>query len=132
VRRGRESDQPFELARTQLLYGESLRRGKRRADARLQLRQALETFEQLGAAPWAERARTELRATGETARKREPGAASRLTPQERQIVRLVAEGATNQEVAARLFISKRTVEYHLHNVFTKLGVSSRTALARLA
>ena len=91
----------------------------------------METFDLLGAAPWADRARTELRATGETARKRDPSTLSRLTPQERQIVRLVAEGATNQQIAARLFISKRTVEYHLHNVFTKLGISSRTGLIRL-
>jgi DNA-binding NarL/FixJ family response regulator len=131
LRLGRVSDRPFELARTQLLCGEYLRREKRRTDARAQLRAALDAFDLLGAAPWAERARTELRATGETARKREPSTLSQLTPQERQIVRLVAEGATNQQAAAQLFISKRTVEYHLHNVFTKLGISSRTALIRL-
>jgi DNA-binding NarL/FixJ family response regulator len=131
LRLGRVGDRPFELARTQLLYGEYLRRDKRRAEARAHLRAALDAFDLLGAAPWAERARTELRATGETARKREPSTMSQLTPQEQQIVRLVAEGATNQQVAAQLFISKRTVEYHLHNVFTKLGISSRTALVRL-
>ncbi|MGK5680980.1 AAA family ATPase [Actinoplanes sp. URMC 104] len=128
---GRASDRPFDLARTRLAYGEFLRRGKRRAEARAQLREAVHAFDLLGAGPWAERARAELRVTGETARKREPGTLQQLTPQERQIVRLVVEGATNQQAAAQLFISKRTVEYHLHNVFTKLGVSSRTALARL-
>ncbi|HYN96226.1 MAG TPA: LuxR C-terminal-related transcriptional regulator, partial [Pilimelia sp.] len=125
------ADQPFELARTRLLYGEHLRRDKRRTEARGQLRAALEGFDALGAVPWSERARAELRATGETARRRSPDPVVQLTAQERQIVRLVAEGATNQQVGAQLFISKRTVEYHLHNVFTKLGVSSRTALARL-
>ncbi|MBU2664596.1 AAA family ATPase [Actinoplanes bogorensis] len=130
VRLGQDCDRPFELARTRLLHGEFLRRGKRRAEARVQLREAADVFDRLGAVPWAERAGAELRATGETARKRQPDTLTRLTPQERQIVRLVADGATNQQVAAQLFLSRRTVEYHLHNVFTKLGVSSRTALAR--
>ena len=89
---------------------------------------ALDSFELLGAGAWAERARIELRASGETARKRTPSAIDQLTPQELQITRLVAEGATNKEVAARLFLSPRTVDYHLRKVFTKLGISSRSEL----
>jgi DNA-binding NarL/FixJ family response regulator len=122
---------PFEQARTELLYGEALRRARRRSEARAHLRAALESFERLGTAPWAERARSELRATGETARKRDPSTLGQLTPQELQIVRLVAEGATNREVGEQLFLSRRTIEYHLRNVFVKLGVSSRTELIRL-
>jgi DNA-binding CsgD family transcriptional regulator len=126
-----ESDRRFEEARTRLLYGEHLRRMKRRSDARTQLRGAIDVFERLGAAPWEERARTELRATGETARKRDVSTLTELTPQQAQIVRLVAEGATNKEVAAQLFLSPRTVDYHLRNVFVKLGISSRAELIRL-
>jgi DNA-binding CsgD family transcriptional regulator len=127
-----ERDQrPFSRARTLLLLGEHLRRERRRVEARSQLRSATELFEQLGAAPWEERARAELRATGETARKREPSTLSQLTPQQLHIVRLVAEGATNKEVAAQLFLSPRTVDHHLRNVFTKLGISSRAELIRL-
>jgi ATP/maltotriose-dependent transcriptional regulator MalT len=122
---------PFEQARTRLVYGEHLRRSRRRADARRHLRAALTTFEHLGAVPWAERARGELRATGETARKREPSTIDQLTPQELQIARFVSEGATNREVASKLFLSPRTVEYHLHKVFTKLGIASRGELARM-
>jgi DNA-binding CsgD family transcriptional regulator len=125
------SDRRFEQARTRLVYGEQLRRLKRRSEARLQLRSALDIFERLGAAPWEERARSELRATGETARKRDPSTLDQLTPQELQIVRRVAAGATNKEVAAQLFISPRTVAYHLRNVFVKLGISSRAELIRL-
>jgi DNA-binding CsgD family transcriptional regulator len=120
----------FEKARTQLLYGEFLRRERRRGDARDQLRSALEVFERMRAEPWAERARTELRATGETARKRDPSTFDDLTPQELQIARLVAEGNSNKEVAAQLFLSPRTVEYHLRKVFTKLGIGSRAELIR--
>jgi DNA-binding CsgD family transcriptional regulator len=123
---------PFDLARTQLAYGQTLRRARRRGDARAHLRSALETFQRLGAAPWAERAATELRATGETARKRDPSTLSQLTPQELQIIRLVGEGGTNREIGAQLFLSRRTIDYHLRNVFVKLGVSSRTELIRLA
>jgi ATP/maltotriose-dependent transcriptional regulator MalT len=123
---------PFDAARTALVYGESLRRRRKRAEARTHLRAACEAFERLGAAPWAESARVELRATGETARKRDPSTVSQLTPQELQIVRLVAEGATNREVAGQLFLSPRTVDYHLHKVFTKLGLSSRAELVRLS
>ena len=86
----------------------------------------------MGAVPWAGRARAALRATGETARKRELGALDELTPQQLQIVSLVAEGATNKEVAAQLFVSPRTVDYHSRNVFVKLGISSRAELIRLA
>ncbi|MFI5905997.1 ATP-binding protein [Dactylosporangium sp. NPDC051541] len=121
---------PFDAARTALLLGESLRRRRRRVEARGHLRSALETFERLGATPWAHLARVELEATGETVRKREPGAAARLTPQESQIVRLVTEGGTNREIAGQLFLSPRTVEYHLHKVFGKIGVASRTELVR--
>lgn len=125
-----ESGNPFDRARTRLLYGEWLRRERRRADAREQLRPALTAFETLRAEPWAERARAELRATGETARKRDPSTFEDLTPQELQIARLVAEGSSNKEVAAHLFLSPRTVEYHLRKVFSKLGISSRAELIR--
>jgi len=89
-------------------------------------------FRQLGAAPWAERAEAELRATGETVRRSEPGTLAQLTPQERKIVDLVADGLSNREIAAQLYLSPRTVDYHLRKVFTKLGITSRTELARLA
>jgi DNA-binding CsgD family transcriptional regulator len=121
---------PFDRARTQLLYGEWLRRARRKAEARPQLTAARETFERLGATPWSDRAGNELRATGQTVSRSDP-ARVRLTPQEAQVVRLVAEGGTNQDVAARLFISPRTVAYHLYNAFPKLGVASRTDIARL-
>jgi DNA-binding CsgD family transcriptional regulator len=127
----RDGERPFDQARTRLLFGELLRRERRRIDARPHLRNALETFERLGAEPWAERAATELRASGETARRHEPGAGGELTPQELQIARIVAEGATNKEVAAQLFLSPRTVDYHLRKVFMKLGISSRAELRRL-
>jgi DNA-binding NarL/FixJ family response regulator len=123
-------DRPFDLARTELVYGEFLRRERRRIDARAQLRSALTGFEQFRAEPWAERARTELRATGETARKRDPGTIGQLTPQELQIAQLVGEGLSNKDIAAQLFLSPRTVEYHLHKVFAKLGVASRSELIR--
>jgi DNA-binding NarL/FixJ family response regulator len=97
----------------------------------MQLRSAIEAFEGFDAVVWAERARTELRASGETARKRDPSTLSQLTPQELQIARLVAEGMTNKEVAAQVFLSPRTVDAHLRNVFSKLGLTSRTQLARL-
>jgi DNA-binding CsgD family transcriptional regulator len=122
---------PFDLARIHLLSGEHLRRERRRSDSRVHLRAALEGFEQLGADPWADRARTELRASGETARRRDPSMITQLTPQELQIARLVAEGLSNKEVAAHLFLSPRTIDAHLRNVFSKLGISSRTQLARI-
>ncbi|MFI6786689.1 ATP-binding protein [Nonomuraea sp. NPDC050383] len=122
---------PFEEARTRLLFGEWLRRGRRKADARIHLRQALETFERAGAGPWATRARAELRATGEAVSDvRATGPAGLLTPQELQIVRLAARGATNRDIGAQLFLSPRTVGYHLHKAFPKLGVASRTQLGQ--
>ena len=126
-----QSRRPFERARTELAYGELLRRGRRRVEARAHLQAALDRFEQLNARPWAERARLELRAAGRTARKRDPSTLLQLTPQEVQVARFVARGLHTREVAAQLFLSTRTVDFHLRNVFTKLGISSRTELARL-
>jgi DNA-binding CsgD family transcriptional regulator len=126
-----EAARPFERARSELAYGEFLRRARRRVEAREHLGAALDSFEALGAALWAERARVELRASGQTARKRDPSTRAELTAQELQIARFVAEGHTNREVAAQLFLSPRTIDFHLRNVFRKLGISSRTALARL-
>ncbi len=122
---------PFERARTQLAYGEFLRRSRRRVDAREQLRNALQTFEDLTAAPWVQRATQELRASGETARKRDPSTTSSLTPQEAQVATFVARGLSNRDVAAQLFLSPRTIDFHLRNVFAKTGVSSRGELAQL-
>ena len=121
---------PFQRGRTSLLYGEWLRRERRRHDARGHLRVALELFRGLRATPWEERAEVELRATGETARKRDPSTLDDLTPQELQIAGLVAEGLTNREIATQLFLSPRTVDYHLRKVFSKLGIASRTELVR--
>ncbi|MBV8914610.1 MAG: AAA family ATPase [Acetobacteraceae bacterium] len=120
----------FELARTRLCYGERLRRVKRRTQAREQLRRAFEAFSELGAAPWAERARLELQATGETARRRDASALEALTPQELRIAMVLAEGRTTREAAAQLFLSPKTIEYHLRSAYRKLGICSRDELAR--
>jgi DNA-binding CsgD family transcriptional regulator len=120
----------FDLARTHLVFGEWLRREHRPASAREQLRAAHRLFTEFGAAGYAERARIELRATGEHARKRTPDTSSDLTPQETRVAQLVGLGATNAEIASQLFLSPSTVEYHLHKVFRKLEVRSRTQLAR--
>jgi DNA-binding CsgD family transcriptional regulator len=122
---------PFERARTQLRLGERLRRERRLVDARVPLRSALAAFERLGATPWADKARAELAAAG--ARRAHPGPAAplELTPQEFRIARLVAEGATNREVAAQLFLSPKTVGYHLGKIYARLGIRSRAELVRL-
>ncbi|MEU7293055.1 AAA family ATPase [Streptomyces exfoliatus] len=124
---------PFEEARTRLLYGEWLRRAKRRADAREVLTGALESFERMPAAAWANRARTELRAVGAAQAAPAAIAASvtRLTAQELRVVRLAATGLSNRDIGARLFLSPRTVGYHLSNAYPKLGVTSRAALGAL-
>ncbi|MGP4047100.1 LuxR C-terminal-related transcriptional regulator [Streptomyces sp. 2A115] len=123
----------FERARTELLYGEWLRRLRRNLDARDHLREAMEVFDKLGAEPWADRARAELQAAGEThdLAGAADGRISRLSPQEREVVRLAATGATNREIATHLFLSPRTVGHHLYRAFPKLGISSRTELASL-
>jgi DNA-binding CsgD family transcriptional regulator len=126
-RLGRTQLRP-ELARAHLLYGEWLRRELRRGDARHQLRAAYELFTAIGAEAFAERARSELLATGEKVRKREIDTQNQLTPQEEHIARLARDGRTNPEIAAELFISARTVEWHLRKVFTKLGITSRRGL----
>src|SRR5262249_53177932 len=128
IHRGVDDD--FAHARTQLAFGERLRRVGRRRAARVQLRLALETFDVLDAGPWVERAAIELRASGETLRKRQPHASEELTPQELQIALLVAEGRTNKEVGAALFLSHKTVEFHLGRIYRKLNVGSRVELAR--
>ncbi|MET9232085.1 AAA family ATPase [Lentzea sp. NPDC003310] len=117
----------FETARTRLAYGARLRRARRRVDARPHLHAALETFENLRAARWADLAALELKATGESIERRAPG--DSLTPQELQVSLLLAEGRTTREVAAALFLSPKTVEYHLRKVYTKLGIRSRAELA---
>ena len=120
-----------ELARGHLLYGEWLRREHRRLDAREQLRTAHEMLATMGVEAFAERARRELLATGETARKRTVETRDELTAQEAQIARLARDGLSNPEIGTRLFISPRTVQYHLHKVFTKLDISSRNQLERV-
>ena len=117
-----------ELARARLLLGEWLRREGRRVDARTELRTAYELFTAIGMAAFAERARRELAATGEHVRKRSIDDRDALTPQEEQIARLARDGHSNQEISAQLFLSPRTVEWHLHKVFAKLGIASRKEL----
>jgi ATP/maltotriose-dependent transcriptional regulator MalT len=119
-----------ETARARLLYGEWLRREKRRVDAREELRQAHEMFTAMGVEGFAERTRRELLATGETVRKRSVETLSQLTSQEAQIARLAANGRTNPEIGAELFISSRTVEWHLRKVYPKLGITSRRQLSK--
>jgi ATP/maltotriose-dependent transcriptional regulator MalT len=121
-----------ELARAHLLYGEWLRRQRRRIDARAQLRTAYDMFEAMGMEAFGERARRELQATGEAARKRTVATSDQeLTAQEAQIARMARDGLSNPEIAARMFISARTVQYHLRKVFTKLGIEARTQLDRV-
>jgi DNA-binding CsgD family transcriptional regulator len=122
-------DRPFERARTQLCYGEWLRRTRRRSDARPELAGAVEVFTRLGTAPWARRAQAELDACGGLA----PQAAATsslasLTPQELQVARLAASGLSNRDIAAQLFLSPRTVGYHLYKAYPKLGIASRAEL----
>lgn len=125
------ADRPYDRARTHLAYGEFLRRTRRRVDARTQLRRALHTFEDLHAAPLAARATQELRASGERARPRDPSTLLTLTPMELKVTQLVSQGLSNRDVAARCWVSPRTVAFHLRNVFTKTGVTSRGELAQL-
>jgi DNA-binding CsgD family transcriptional regulator len=125
-----EARRPFERARTELCYGEFLRRHQRRVDARGVLGNALATFRRLGASAWARRAEAELQATGVRSRRRTPRPVERLTPQELQVALVVADGATNSEAATRLFLSTKTVEFHLSNAYRKLGIRSRVELAR--
>ena len=117
------------LARARLLYGEWLCRENRRVDAREQLRAAYDRFNRIGAEAFAERARGELLATGETVRRRRDDTRDELTPQEKQIARFARDGLSNPEIGARLFLSPRTVEYHLSKVFTKLEIRSRHELS---
>jgi len=119
----------FETARTHLAYGARLRRLRQRVRAREQLRTAIALFDELGACSWAEQARAELAASGETARRRDASAVDQLTPQELQIARLLADGMTTREAAAAVFLSPKTVEYHLRHVYQKLGIRSREELA---
>jgi len=125
---------PIEYARTALLFGEWLRRERRKAPARTQLTEALEIFERLGMAPWAQRARNELTAAGapDTGAPTRDRAVAGLTPQELQIVRLAAQGLSNRDIAAQLFLSHRTVGYHLYKAYPKLGVTSRGELKTIA
>jgi DNA-binding CsgD family transcriptional regulator len=140
-----KSDRPFDRARTQLLWGERLRRERRRTEARVPLSAALETFERLGAHPWAERARQELAAGGAQAATTAAAASTLVTPtngpaaaalaaltsQEAQIVRLAAQGMSNRDIAAQLILSPRTVGHHLYKAYPKLGVLSRGELPAL-
>lgn len=121
----------FEAARTRLAYGERLRRARNRVRAREQLRAAADALESLGARPWADRARAELAATGETLRRREPGTAEELTPQELQIALQLTAGKTTREAAAALFLSPKTIEYHLRHIYQKLGIHSRHELGQV-
>jgi DNA-binding CsgD family transcriptional regulator len=120
----------FETARTELAYGVRLRRSRNRKLARAHLRAALRTFELLGGRPWVDRTRAELAATGETLRHRDPNTIDELTPQELQVAMLLAGGKTTRETAAAMFLSPKTIEYHLHRVYLKLDIHTREELAR--
>jgi DNA-binding CsgD family transcriptional regulator len=120
---------PFERARLQLAFGVWLRRQRRVAESRTPLRAARDTFDALGAAPWSDRARLELRATGETSRRRAPDLLEQLTPQELQVAQMAAEGLSNREIGHKLYLSHRTVASHLYRMFPKLGIASRAELA---
>jgi DNA-binding CsgD family transcriptional regulator len=124
-----ETPDTFETARTQLAYGGRLRRGRQRIRAREHLRAALGLFDHLGAVPWSDMAGTELAATGERARRRDPATRNQLTPQELQIAVLLSAGRTTREAAAALFLSPKTIEYHLRSIYRKLDISSRDELA---
>jgi DNA-binding CsgD family transcriptional regulator len=129
LRHHADTPDAFEEARTRLAYGQRLRRTRQRVRAREQLRTAADTFERLDARPWADRARGELAASGETLRRRDPSNLDELTPQELQIALLLAEGRTTRETAAALFLSPKTIEYHLRHVYLKLDIHSREELA---
>jgi DNA-binding NarL/FixJ family response regulator len=131
IRLHRASGTALELAKTELLYGTRLRRDRKPRLAREHLREAVRIFRSYEVEHWVARASAELRAAGETVTERPRGATAELTPQQAQIARLVAEGATNREIAARLFLSHRTVEHHLRNIFARVQVRSRVELARL-
>jgi DNA-binding CsgD family transcriptional regulator len=118
----------FEAARTRLAYGARLRRARKRVRAREELRAAIEIFERLGAQTWLDQASAELAATGETARRRDVSTLDELTPQELRIARLLADGKTTRETAEAIFVSPKTVEYHLRHVYGKLGIHSREEL----
>ena len=130
IRQHAQTLDAFETGRTRLAYGERLRRARNRVLAREQLRAALDIFEHLGAGPWAGRARAELVATGEKLRRRDPSTIDELTPQELQIALALAGGRTTRETAAAMFLSPKTVEYHLRHVYQKLGIHSRDELTR--
>jgi ATP/maltotriose-dependent transcriptional regulator MalT len=125
-----ENAPPFERARLQLAYGIWLRRQRRASDARAPLRAARDAFDALGAIPWGVRARRELRASGESSRRRSPDARDELTPQELQIAHMAADGLSNREIGQKLYLSHRTIGFHLYRVFPKLGIKSRAELGR--
>jgi DNA-binding CsgD family transcriptional regulator len=119
---------PFYQARLQLAYGTWLRRRRRAVESRALLRAARDSFDALGAMPWGERARQELRASGETSRQRAVDAWDQLSPQELRIAQMAAQGLSNREIGERLFLSHRTVGFHLYRIFPKLGITSRSEL----
>ena len=121
---------PFQRARLLLAHGEWLRRQRRIADSRAPLRAARDTFDSLGCTAWSERARRELRASGESSRRRDPAARDQLTAQELQIAQLAAEGLSNREIGQRLYLSHRTISTHLYRIYPKLGISARGELRK--